>query len=187
MNLDQLPYDNLIDILSNADLPSLRQYCLTSRKARQMCTDEQFWRQKYLSNYGNPKKLNNLSWQQAFIARYKLSHPTRIYTFRPVGSKTLYDPTEFAISILGRTEEEAISKLIDIYNNEITESPLYDFILNNYIESVIERENIDVDPLELDVSEKNRLVRKHYPTLDLETLGSQLSDDWEIISSDLFL
>lgn len=42
----QIPDDNILEILLNADLNTIKNMCLTNKKLQQRCTTEQFWQQK---------------------------------------------------------------------------------------------------------------------------------------------
>ncbi len=56
---DLLPADTLYNIMLNADIDTIKNYCTTSKEANKICHDKHFWINKFkIENYIVPKKYN---------------------------------------------------------------------------------------------------------------------------------
>ena len=70
--MDTLPTDvKLYDIALNLDLHDLRHYCQTNRNMRNICQDNNFWRQKTLRDFGNISNINGAPWRSVYIWEYE--------------------------------------------------------------------------------------------------------------------
>ncbi len=66
MNLNDLPYEMLFDILLNADPKDIASYCQTSKRASEICKDQGFWRAKLWTDYGKQEQIKGMTWMERY-------------------------------------------------------------------------------------------------------------------------
>ncbi len=65
-NLTDFPYEVLFNILLNAEPKDIANYCQTSKRASQICKDQDFWRAKLWADYGKQKLMEGMTWQEQY-------------------------------------------------------------------------------------------------------------------------
>lgn len=65
MNLTDLPHDQLTDIFMQSDLAALKKLCTLNIQFRDLCHDENLWRQKFIADFGK-RMITPKSWKMAY-------------------------------------------------------------------------------------------------------------------------
>lgn len=60
--------DTDLIILSNLDDRSLLSYCQTNRYGRELCRNENFWRNRFIKKYGTGYDLENRTWKNFYLS-----------------------------------------------------------------------------------------------------------------------
>ena len=69
--MDTLPTDvKLYEIALDLDLHDLQHYCSTNRFMRDLCNNDNFWRQKTLHDFGNISNITGEPWRSIYINEY---------------------------------------------------------------------------------------------------------------------
>ena len=68
-NISDFPYEILFNILLNADLKDIANYCQTSKSASGICKDQNFWRIKLWKDYGRQEKVVGITWKQQYQSK----------------------------------------------------------------------------------------------------------------------
>ena len=70
--MNTLPADvKLYDIALDLNLNDLRHLCTTNRNMRNICNDDNFWRQKTLRDFGDISDINRDPWRSIYIREYQ--------------------------------------------------------------------------------------------------------------------
>lgn len=70
MNLTDLPSDQLTDIFMQSDLKALKKLCTLNVQFRDLCQDENLWRQKFMADFGL-RMIVPKSWKNAYRLQVK--------------------------------------------------------------------------------------------------------------------
>ena len=70
MNLINLPYNNLFEILLNTETSELVKLCPRHSNINKICNDDYFWQLKLLRDYQANTKPEQLSWKQYYMWLY---------------------------------------------------------------------------------------------------------------------
>ena len=66
MNLTDFPYEVLFNILLNAEPKDIASYCQTSERASRICRDQDFWRAKLWTDYGQEEQIERITWKRQY-------------------------------------------------------------------------------------------------------------------------
>ena len=69
LNLSNFPYEVLFNILLNAEPKDIANYCQTSKRASQICKEQDFWRAKLWKDYGKEEPMKDMTWRQQYQLR----------------------------------------------------------------------------------------------------------------------
>lgn len=85
MSLERLPADTLYEIFFQIDLEQLGRLCQSSRKMKQVCTNEEFWKRKYIKDFKSRPDDSNFyfSWRDEYNQEYWKQRFIRDYGYQP--------------------------------------------------------------------------------------------------------
>jgi hypothetical protein len=124
-NID-IPSDMLNEIMLNADIKTIHQYCLTDKNAMKLCQNNQFWKFKFEKNqlpllYEVPNENFKLIDTEYLEEDYIKHEPTTLKEW-----EILYIDTQFFIHLATKLVENIIktNKFTEFYTPEI---PFYEY------------------------------------------------------------
>lgn len=136
--------DTLYIILLNANLATISQYCQINRNAIQICNNNRFWQEKYLRDFGFTPSTANTNWYQLYQTRYQMNwalQPQRALIFIIQNRGQI---VETPMVILGNDEVEALQRVVNVYNENLINDPLYDII--NQLKSIVSPDDDETLP-----------------------------------------
>ena len=128
MNLDQAPNDVLLEIFYNAKPEELNKLCQSSKRMQQLCNNEQLWKNKYINEFGQPKRIIK-SWKKAYINKsfYPIKSVYLLVAYYPQEEK------EKSIVAMKGTQEDILNKLASILNGQSKGTPeIYEILKQTY-------------------------------------------------------
>lgn len=127
--------DTLYLILLNTNPSTISQYCQINRNARQICNSNHFWQQKYLKDFGPIGSTPNIDWFETYRNMYKTRwalNPKKAFIIIVQNRGELVGTP---IVVLNHTVNEILQKIVDVYNNDQYNYPLYDII--NQLKTIV--------------------------------------------------
>ena len=131
--LPTFPADPMREILLRADIDTINQYCLTNKKAKQLCLDKAFWKDKFdYYNYYFPLVLEDFTYPKIFdFIDSQMKDVKTILKINAIEYHRVYNKTKGIIMVLIETMHA--DNLDDLFSQKLKRDKLGGMNFNEMI------------------------------------------------------